>query len=381
MSYSNSGTIVQFISGIRDGGAESLVRDYAIMLNQRDIPIVIVTIEPPKLSSGNYHLLKEAGIKIVSVYSRFPLTRVSVINKLWNRLFYNKYVQFRLKRLFKELQPKCIHTHLEIIHHLKPLSKFLHNVKLLYTCHSEPNRYFNNSDRKRELEAAKYLIKHNNFQCIALHSKMQAELNQILGVDHTVVIKNGVDFSRYYDVQLDVAQKREQEGIPTDAFVVGHIGRFVTTKNHAYLLDVFKRTLAKNDKSHLLLIGDGPLKETIQQQIRDCNLEKHVTILSHRSDIPSLLKCMDVFVMPSIFEGLPVTLVEAQIVGLRCVVSDRITNECFLSDRVVPLNIDIDAEVWAQTIVDTSIKGECSGDISAFNMQNIISELEKMYYN
>ena len=139
--------------------------------------------------------------------------------------------------------------------------------------------------------------------------------------------------------------------------------------------------MAKNDKSHLLLIGDGPLKETIQQQIRDCNLEKHVTILSHRSDIPSLLKCMDVFVMPSILEGLPVTLVEAQIVGLRCVVSDRITNECFLSDRVVPLNIDIDAEVWAQTIVDTSIKGECSGDISAFNMQNIISELEKMYYN
>ena len=57
MSYSNRSTIVQFISGIRDGGAESLVRDYAIMLNQRDIPIVIVTIEPPKLSSGNYHLL------------------------------------------------------------------------------------------------------------------------------------------------------------------------------------------------------------------------------------------------------------------------------------------------------------------------------------
>ena len=381
MSYSNRSTIVQFISGIRDGGAESLVRDYAIMLNQHDIPIVIVTIEPPKLSSGNYHLLKEAGIKIISVYSRFPLTRVSVINRGWNRFFYNKYVQFRLKRIFKELQPKCIHTHLEIIHHLKPLSKFLHNVKLLYTCHSEPNRYFNNLDRKRQLEAAQYLIKHNDFQCIALHSKMQAELNQILGVDNTVVIKNGVDFSRYYDVQLDVAQKREQERIPTDAFVVGHIGRFVAMKNHIYLLEVFRRILAKNDKSHLLLIGDGPLKETIQQQIRDCNLEKHVTILSHRSDIPSLLKCMDVFVMPSILEGLPVTLVEAQIVGLRCVVSDRITNECFLSDRVVPLNIDIDAEVWAQTIVDTSIKGECSGDISAFNMQNIISELEKMYYN
>ena len=168
-------------------------------------------------------------------------------------------------------------------------------------------------------------------------------------------------------------------GIGEHAFVVGHVGRFFAPKNHEFLIDVFYQLQKRLQSAFLLLIGAGPLEETIKEKINSLGLDTKVLILSHRTDIPHLLKTMDVFVFPSKYEGFPVTLVEAQVAGLRCIVSDKISHESFLCDTVIPLSIDESPNMWCNTILDETIKGVSYGNLGDYDMNKEIKRLENFY--
>ena len=105
-------------------------------------------------------------------------------------------------------------------------------------------------------------------------------------------------------------------------FVIGHVGRFERQKNHEFLIEVFAEVHKKNENSVLLLIGDGSLKDPIRQKVIVLNLEEYVFFLGQRDDVADLLQTMDVFVLPSLYEGFPVSIVEAQANGLVCIASD-----------------------------------------------------------
>ncbi len=371
--------VIQFISGIRDGGAETLVKDYATLMDKQRCKVIIVCILPPNENSANVQLLKAAGAEIIPIYEKFPLFKTWVAQKIWNKLFFNHYIYLRLKNIIKDLQPRCIHVHLEVLRYLKPISNHIKGIKLLYTCHSLPHRYFNNTNLKQETLAARHLIKHNGLQFIALHEQMRAELNQMFDIDDTIVVHNGVDLSRFANIDGTTREIRESINVPNDAFVIGHVGRFFAPKNHAKIIYIFYQTLQQKPNAHLLLVGDGELKSATIDKLENLGLNGKYTILSHRSDIPRLMKAMDVLLFPSLFEGLPVTLIEAQAVGLRCVVSNRITTECFFSQEVVPLDIDAPAETWAEAIINQSIKGNFNADIKQFDMHYVIKHLENIY--
>ena len=372
-------TIIQFISGIREGGAETLVKDYATLMDKNKCKVVVVCIMPPLETSANLKLLKESGAEIIPIYSKFPLFKSWFVQKIWNRFLFKPYILLRLKRIIKQLQPKCIHVHLEILRYLKPISKSLKGIKLLYTCHSLPNRYFNDSSLRDETLAAKHLIKHNELQLIALHNQMRNELNQMFGVNNTIVIHNGVDFNRFKNITESKDDIRISINIPNDTYVIGHVGRFFEPKNHSLLVDIFYQANQRCPNAHLLLVGDGSLKKEIIAKLDNLGLNGKYTILSNRSDIPRLMKAMDVFVFPSKFEGLPVTLVEAQAVGLRCIVSNRVTHECFFSQEVVALDIESPVSQWVDAVLDESIKGDFCEDITQFDMNSEIKRLEKIY--
>ena len=109
-----------------------------------------------------------------------------------------------------------------------------------------------------------------------------------------------------------------------------HVGRFNQQKNHFFLLQIFAALIEKNHLYHLFLVGNGELLPQIQQKITELNLQHYVTLLGVRKDVNKLLNAMDVFLFPSLFEGLPVSLVEAQASGIQCVISDRIPEEAIL---------------------------------------------------
>lgn len=166
----------------------------------------------------------------------------------------------------------------------------------------------------------------------------------------TRVIHNGVELDRFAFDPDERRRLRQELGL-MDAFVIGHVGRFSRQKNHVRILRIFAEALAREPKARLLLVGDGGLRPQIEQDISSLGLEDHVILAGVRDDIPRLLSAMDVLLFPSHYEGLPVTVVEAQASGLPCVVSDTVTDEIALTDLVRFVSLDEPDEAWADTVL------------------------------
>lgn len=168
--------------------------------------------------------------------------------------------------------------------------------------------------------------------------------------DNFFVLKNAIDTAKFtFDKNIRI-QKRKELKIE-DKFVIGHVGRFTTVKNHIFLIDVFRAFHDKNAKSVLLLVGDGELRQSIEKKVRDLGLSDNVIFTGVRSDIPDLLQAMDVFLFPSLYEGLPVTLIEAQASGIKCFVSDSVTEEVKITNQVEFVSLEQSPENWAEEIL------------------------------
>ena len=235
------------------------------------------------------------------------------------------------------------------------------------------------STKSSEFKAAHELIRTSNMHMIALHEEMKKELDQLFGINNTSVIYNGIDVKRFEDIGGTKEAIRRSLNIEENAFLIGHVGRFIPEKNHKFIVKVFSEVNSLKPESRLLLIGTGPLKNSIEKMIRDCGQENNVILLDNRSDIPNLLKAMDVFLFPSIKEGFPVSLVEAQASGLYCVASTNITNEAFFSPNLITLNIDSSIEIWVKEVLNFKEKPESIIVPSKFNMKDSIRRLELLY--
>ena len=142
------------------------------------------------------------------------------------------------------------------------------------------------------------------------------------------------------------AQKVKAEFGWTNKFVIGHVGRFCPQKNHDFLIDIFHRFHAKHPESVLVLVGSGELQYTIQKKVKRLGLEKYVCFLGDRSDMPNVYQAFDAFLFPSFYEGLPVSLIEAQASGLPCVISDTISKQTRLVPAYYPISLKGKTEQW-----------------------------------
>lgn len=149
------------------------------------------------------------------------------------------------------------------------------------------------------------------------------------------VLHCGIDLRPFYQ-EVDRNQVRDELNIPHGALVIGHVGRFVETKNHDFLIDVFHEFHQLNPQAYLLLVGDGPLQATTRDKARHLGLEQSVIFAGNRPDVPRIMKgAMDLFLFPSTREGLGLALVEAQCAGLPCVISDAIPDEAVVIPEIV----------------------------------------------
>lgn len=357
------------IWGLKDGGAETLAKDYARLVNQEEFEATIVTMYP-FTDTANYQRAKDAGLKIVSIFKRR-----NVITRAVRASLGKWYVPLALKRMLAEERPDTIHFNSQMAYNFIPLKKQLSGINLLYTCHSEVSKHFFD----KEEVAVRQLIRDNGLRLIALHEDMKKELNQRFAKEDTVVIRNGVDLRSFRGAKKSRSMTLQSIGISQDAYIVGHIGRFSEEKNHAFLLQVFQEIVARKHNAHLLLIGSGELQDEITRAINQQHMEDCVTILSHRTDIPDLLHAMDVMVFPSFYEGLSVTLVEAQASGLKCVVSDTINPENYLSENTIPVSLNESAKTWADIALNDVIKNEKYGCLDDYDINSEIHRLERLY--
>jgi glycosyltransferase involved in cell wall biosynthesis len=198
----------------------------------------------------------------------------------------------------------------------------------------------------------------------------------------------GIDLTQFHEA-YDGASLRRELGVPGGALVIGHVGRFYEQKNHPLLLKIFDEVRRRLGDSHLLLVGDGPLRPSIQQLSRDLGLAGTVTFAGVRRDVPCIMRgAMDMFVLPSLFEGLPLVLMEAQAAGLPVVVSDAVSDEAdVVSESIRRISVSAPPSHWADAIVQLERNRPNASwahtvarmENSPFNIQKSVAALEQFY--
>lgn len=197
------------------------------------------------------------------------------------------------------------------------------------------------------------------------------------------IIKNGIKVSRFTFDENIRGQKRAELGIGSDPLVL-IVGRLETQKNHSFLLDVMRLLVDSNSQLHLACVGDGPLKCSLTSKVRELGLSRNVMWLGVRNDIPALLSAADCFVLPSLYEGFPFSLIEAQSEGLRCVVADTISSQCALTDLLT--YCPLDASVFACGIravlgADNSDRSHYANTVyeAGYDIESTVDSLMNIY--
>ena len=198
------------------------------------------------------------------------------------------------------------------------------------------------------------------------------------------MIPNGVDLKRFAFHEEKRRQMRNQLKITEDTFVVGHIGRITVPKNHQFLVELFAAYHKENPKSTLLLVGDGELFEAVQQQCTQLGIREAVIMVGSKTNTEDYYQAMDIFVFPSLWEGLPVSVVEAQANGLICLLSDVITCDVDLTDQVKYLSLN-EKSRWINEIARacprprTAASPENMKKLQPFDASVVAKQLQDFY--
>lgn len=364
--------IVQLIHGLNTGGAETLVKNYALLLDKEKFDVIVLCFEHQ--NSPYEIILANAGIQIIFLCD---MVNVSDVENRISQAARVCQLCICLKYELKKINPDVIHFHLELsgfVRFARPDPR----TRIFYTQHSDEKtwckKYPNNVKNLR------WIICHYRTQVIGINAKMAKNLNKILNVTDSVYIENGIDLS-LYNGSFDRCKKRRELKIPEDAFLVVHIGRFVPIKNHLFLLEVFECIKARKPNAYLLMVGSGSMEQLVREKIAKLGLTKCTCILKNRTDIPEILRASDAGVFPSEREGLGIAVVEMQAAGLPCVVSTGIPKDACVSNKLRFMSLEESTETWVDTLLTMWGENEPTNyfGLENWDIRCAVKKLEKMY--
>lgn len=290
-----------------------------------------------------------------------------------------------LKRVLKEGNYKIIHSN---INTLSVFSLFAAK------CAGVPVRIAHSHSTTNKKEKKKNLMKQvlrpfskvfaTDYMCCSELAGRWLFGNKEYDKGNVYLLNNAIDLDKFKYNESLRKKKRKELGIKDDTLVIGHIGRFVAQKNHDFLIDIFNEIHKTNNNSILLLAGQGPLMEDVKNKVKELNLDDSVKFLGQRNDANELYQVFDVFLLPSLYEGLPVVGVEAQAAGLLCYLSDDMTKETKVLDITKFMSLNNMPEEWANNILDDVKKYkriDTSKEMTAknFNIKEEAKKLEEYY--
>ena len=196
--------------------------------------------------------------------------------------------------------------------------------------------------------------------------------------EDTYILNNAIDLDKFkYSKQIREEKRKE------DTFVIGHIGRFVKQKNHEFIIDVFNEIHKENKNAVLLLVGKGPLMDEIKEKVKELKLTKNVKFLGQRSDVNELYQAFDLFLFPSLYEGLGMVAIEAQTSGLQCIASTEVPSIAKVTDNLEFLELDDTIEMWKNVILDKQNKKRKSYVTevkkAGYDIKTEVKKLEEKY--
>lgn len=207
---------------------------------------------------------------------------------------------------------------------------------------------------------------------------------KIINNEKYLLVNNAIDTNKFKfneEIRSEVRKELEVE----NKLVIGHVGRFHFQKNHTFLIDIFKKVSEKNKDAHMVLVGIGTLEDEIKKKVEDLNLKNKVTFLGQRKDVDKIMQAFDVLLFPSLFEGLPLTLIEAQANGMPILASkDVIPKEVKMSDNFTFVSLEDNSEKWADILLSQDLTNKSKENIEkikkrGFDIQEETKKITKYF--
>ena len=286
-----------------------------------------------------------------------------------------------LRTLFKEGKYRIVHSHMNTL-----------SVFPLYAAWKErvPIRIAHNHSVPGGNEIKRNALKHvlrffsrvfaNEFCACSEEAGRWLFGNKCFDKGRVTVLKNAISFSRFSIDRANMEEKRREVGIPEGSIVIGNVGRFTYAKNHAKIISVFEAVRKKQKDAVLLLVGDGERRNEIEQRVREDGIESVVYFAGKVTNPEMYYSMIDVILLPSIFEGVPVTIIEGQIAGVPCVISDVVNTDAVISNGCHYLSVKDNDEKWAGTVLNCVGEQVVLNDNSKkYDIIYAVKELENKY--
>ena len=332
--------VLQIMGIVESGGVEAVIMNYYRHIDKSKVQFDFVMHKGSKQDYINE--VKGMGAK---VYEVTPYNRSIV-----------KFT-YEIYKIIKEGKYQIVHSNMNALSGFPLMVAYIagSEVRILHNHTTDSREEKLRSLVKRVLRPSAKVFANQYWAC----SKLAGEWmygKEAVENGKVTILNNAIDLNKYAFNQEKRDRLRKELSIE-DKFVVGHIGRFTKQKNHEFLIDVFAEVAKQKNNAVLLLIGDGSLKNKVKEKVKRLNLNDKVVFLGVRSDVADLYNVMDVFVLPSFYEGLPVVGVECQANGLHFICSDNVTQEVVLSKVVTLLSLEIGVGAWCKEVLKFSSKG------------------------
>lgn len=288
-----------------------------------------------------------------------------------------------LKKVLKDGNYKIVHSH---INALSVFSLFAAKrakvpVRIAHSHSTTNKKEWKKNLVKQVLRPFSKLYATNYMACSELAGRWLFG-NKTFNKGKVYILNNAIELDKFmYDRNIRI-EKRKELGINNNTLVIGHVGRFVEQKNHRFLIDIFSEIKKKNNDSVLLLIGQGPLMDEMKDKVKTLGLDSAVKFLGQRSDVNELYNVMDLFLFPSLYEGLGMVLIEAQTNGLFCLASTEVPKIAKVIDNVKFISLKENASTWCSNIetIGRSIDLKTIKN-SGYDIVTEAKKLEQKYIN
>lgn len=357
--------VLQILGIVANGGVEAVIMNYYRNIDKTKIQFDFVVH-----SDADENYINEVLAMRAKVY------KVTPYNKNIFKFMYGIY------HIIKFNHYQIIHSNMNALSGFALLPAYLAGAKIriLHNHTTDSKEEKLRSLIKRILRPFAKLFANQYWACSKLAAKWMYGKNAVINGKVTI-INNAIDLEKFKFNREKRERLRIKLGLE-NCFVIGHVGRFVKTKNHEFLIEIFNKVLKQNNNAKLLLVGDGNLKSLIEVKVKNLGIEKAVIFLGVRKDVADLYNVMDVFVLPSLYEGLPVVGVEVQANSLPFICSDKVTNEILLTDNIRLLSLQQYKTEWCDAILNAErkeIENNKDGLFKNFDIKNESKKLEALY--
>lgn len=355
--------ILQIVPNMQAGGLENFIMNIYRKINKEEVQFdFLVHYKEKKFFDDE---IEQLGGKIYRFSLRDDNNIIKYIIEL--NKFYKEHPEY-----------KIIHCHMSSIGFINFLIAKKNGIKvrIAHSHNTNTEKNIKGIIKSIMIKPLKY-ISTDNFACSIPAGKYLFK-NKPFKIIHNAI---NIDLYKYNEkIRNEERKKMNLE----NKLVVGHVGRFELQKNHKYIIDVFKEVLKEKNNATLLLAGNGSLLDEIKQYAKEKGVFNNVKFLGVVKDTYKLYQVMDCFILPSFFEGLPVVGIEAQVSGLKCYFSKKITQEVKISSLTEFFDINFESiEIWKKAIVSSQLydRKEASNSIknNEYNAQIVAEKLEQFY--